>query len=281
MFVLILISFIIAFSGCEDSASTDYTSDVIIEGFLLVDQPIDNITVMMSQPINSNFNYSKSLIRDAKVRIIGDNQVFNLVIDPVGERGYYNPDNNYLVKPHTEYKLEVEINGKVVTGKTITPNRVSWVNRTPKIIQYPKDTLKLPSTYNISWTKVDTTFNYIIQIKCLDTLNYGKYLLPATNEMNRRAYNMNTKDHDGPFHEMSMKFMISNTETSVVWFGFIWFGLHEVTLYSPDENMAKWFLQQTQVNQYEPLLNSLDNGKGCFGSASCVKDTTFVLKNQQ
>ncbi len=265
--------------ACEDPVPTDYIPRNIVQGILIVDDPITNIIVMKSQSIQDSFDFNNSLIRDAEVIIRGDNSEFILVSEQSGSKGYYLEDTTYKVKPNTTYKLEIILNdGTVITGKTTTPERFDWRLKTPHPIQFPLDTIKLPATDSIAWTVSPGTEFYLIDVRCLDTLNYGQYLDPKTEELNRRIYKP-WRDDDNYF-EHSEWALIPNTKTSVVWNIFKWYGRHHVNVYAPDYNFLEWWLQHFASREQNDLLNSIENGIGVFGSAAIIRDTTFLLKNQ-
>ena len=80
---IILIAIISIFViSCEDSSLSDYKEDFIVEALLVVGEPINNITVMRSQPVSGIFNYDSSMVRDANVKIIGDGKEFDLKYRP-------------------------------------------------------------------------------------------------------------------------------------------------------------------------------------------------------
>ncbi len=278
----VLIIAVLGLNSCEDDPITDYIPRTIIEGILIVDSPIENIKVIKSQPVFEKFDYEKSLVRDAKVFIEGDNQIFELMIDPTGSKGYYYADKNYLIKPNTEYKLVVILkDSSVMKGSTFTPERTEWILKCNEYLQYPTDTLKLRAKDTIEWKQVGDIDYYMLNVKCLDTFNYGMYLSPQTNEMNRRCYNLTTVHKDGEeFKEISESPVVDNNKSSVVWNVFRWFGKHEISVYAMDENMLKWYLQSFSFREFDERLNSITDGYGCFGSASALKDTCFLLKNQ-
>ena len=115
-------------------------------------------------------------------------------------------------------------------------------------------------------------------MKCLDTLNYGKYLTPPTAEMNRRI-NLPFRN-DRAYRETATLLPIPNSQTPVVWNTFKWFGLHEVGVYVPDWNFLRWYIQSQTRSQIDPLLSSIKGGYGYFGSASVIRDTSVIIKNQ-
>ena len=191
--LIILVAMVFALTSCEDDVVKDYVPRNMVEAYLIVDSPIENVKVIKSQQVFGKFDYSKALIRDAQVFIKGDGQVIELKIDATGTNGYYDPNGEYKIKPNTAYTLEVILSDKtVMTAKTITPGKTEWTKEAKDQIQYPKDTLKLKASEMIQWKRVPGIDFYIGNIKCLDTLNYGKYLTPATEEMNRRCYNFTT-----------------------------------------------------------------------------------------
>ncbi len=281
--LILLVALVFALTSCEDDVLKDYVPRNMVEAYLIVDHPIENVKVLKSQQVFGKFDYNKALIRDAQVFVKGDGQVIELKIDQTGVTGYYDPAKQYLIKPNTEYTLEIILSDKtVMTAKTITPGKTEWTKEAKDQIQYPKDTLKLKASEMIQWKRVTGVDFYIGNIKCLDTLNYGKYLTPATEELNRRCYNFTTDHQDGEeFKEISMTVFLANNESSVVWNAFKWFGKHSVTIYAPDDNMIRWFIQSYQMREFDSRLNSINNGYGCFGSASMVTDTFFLVKNQQ
>ena len=282
----ITIALIFGIISCGDPVPTDYKPEVMVQAYLYVNEPITNIVVQMTQPLSQSFDWKKSLIRDAQVTITGDGKTFNLIIDSASESGYYYKDTTYKVKSETNYKISILVNGKLIIAETKTPPITKYIVGNKSMFQFPKDTINFPATDSITWEYVPGYFNYILAIKCLDTLEYGKYLTPQTQEKNRRCYNLFAKDQDEYYYNNQgygfIGYNIVNpyVKTSVVWGVFKWFGRHEVDLIVPDGAYLKWFIQTQIKNEYDPLLSNIKGGKGVFGSASIIRDTSFLLKNQ-
>ncbi len=277
----LMIAVVAAFiCSCEDDIPMDYKPENIVEAILIVGEPIQNIKVLKSQPLYHNYNYYKSFIKDAEVIISGDGMQFRLLFNSdTAHPEYYFPDKSYLVKPATKYEIEVRLSdGKILTGETTTPMASSWLTKPKKFVQYPLDTLKLPSRDSISWQRVPGYDFYIVASICLDTLEYGKYLSNPTDEKNRRVYNPFASDRF--YRELSTTSLVPSTQVPIVWPAFKWFGLHEVVIYTPDWNFTRWLLQNVATNSVNPLLGSIEGGVGVFGSASALRDTSFLMKNQ-
>lgn len=267
--------------SCEDVAPTEYTPKYIVQGLLTVGEPINDIALFQTQSLRDSFIYENSIFKTADVKIIGDNRTFQLVFDNNTNR-YIFPDTTYKVKELTNYSLEIKTpDGKILTSRTYTPKSIEWINRPDKQIQYPLDTINLPSNYKISWTKSDTIQFYLIRIRPLDTLEYGKYLNPPTDEKNRRIMRSWIRRPEYYFRETTTWAFLPTTDVPVVWNSFKWFGLTEVKIYAPDANYLKWTLQSFAVRDFNQLLNSIEGDAfGTFGSVATITDTTFVLKNQ-
>jgi len=279
----ILISLI--FTSCEDPVPFDYEPQNYIEGALVVGEPIDNIIVMRSQPIQESFNYESSLVRDAEVTINFDDRELNLQIDDTGESGYYYAEE-YLVEEGKEYNLIVKFaDGTTVTGNTITPSAPIWIKPPPETIQYPKDTINKDTRDTIIWDGESLNNGYWgISVKTLDTLEYGLYLdnVPFE-EKNRRVFrrNGNNPQSEWRYKELATWGIIPSNQTPVIWDLFRWYGIHEITVSNMDYNYLRWVLQRLSASEYNELLGSVEgNGIGVFGSLNSVKDTFFLIKNQ-
>jgi hypothetical protein len=282
--ILLLIISITSFllNSCEDPIPVDYIPQVYVQGLLIVGEPIQNIILMRSQPVSDSFVYNNSLIRNADVWIIGDEREFHLKFRDTGTVGYYLDDESYLVKPNTKYTLKIIMpDSSVISGKTITPNEFAWLKKPYDEFFYPKDTLNpVPDdSLMIEWSKENSVLTYILCLKCLDTLNYGSYLRPPDSlDFNRRIYRPIT--NDSRYYEITSWAMLPTTRTPVSFLMFKWYGRHSVTIYAPDENYLKWFIQYIVKGQYDSQLNSIDGAIGMFGSATAIRDTFFLYKNK-
>jgi hypothetical protein len=276
---------IVIFSaGCEELPPTDYKEHSYLEAFLIVGEPIENIRVIGSQPIGAVYSLEDAIIRDAEITIMTEGETIDLAFRDGELPGYYDPQG-HIVKPQTKYEIEVNLpGGETISGKTFTPPEFDWIRPPKPYMHFPEDTLKLPSVDSliIEWEGYDKYPMYLLSVKCLDTLSYGKYLDPPTAEKNRRSWNI-MRDQEGMYDEISFWTFMGNTQTYTVWTAFKWFGLHEVSIYRPDYNMLRWFMQYQNFegDYYNEILSSVEgDGIGCFGSASMVTDTSFLYKNQ-
>lgn len=277
---IILLFTIILFS-CEDEAPTDYLKSYVVQALLLVNEPIHNIQVLQSGSLRDSFIVDNSFIQNAEVQITGDDKVFNLSFDPK-TKTYFFSDTTYKVKEQKKYDIKIKLdNGNIITGSTFTPKSFNWIEKPGEKIQYPLDTLALPSTFKVSWTKTDTIKFYLLSIVALDTLNYGSYLEPSTDELNRRILRPWNENRDNYFRDRSNWGYAQLNELPVVWNFFKWFGMQEMTIYAPDDNYLLWSLQVLSFREFNPELTSLKGAYGYFGSAAAIRAKSFLIKNQK
>lgn len=279
---IVIFSLIIIFiASCEDPVPKDYQPEIFVEAVLVAGEPIKDIKVMLSQPLTDSFDYSKSIIRDANIVISRDDENYLLTYDEA-TLSYFYEDKSLLIQPETKYDLEITFPGRtdVITGTTTVPKAFSWVNGTYDVTYYPQDTLIPPiiDSLELSWEKSPGVLAYFIRIKCLDTLEYGKYLDPPTDKLNERIWR--------PYEERSRNYAdvtrwggpILNQYTAFVWTALKWYGVNEVSIYAPDQNFFNWFIQLQRSSSYYDLLGSVEGGLGCFGSATVVRDTSFIVR---
>ena len=276
--ILLLLLLLLSLISCEDPIPNDYIEQKYVEAILVVGEPIQNIVLTRTQPLNIEYNYDSSLVRDAFIQITDGKDTFNLEFK---DSAYYYPDRNYKILPDTKYELLINCSdGKILKGTTITPKSFNWIIPPKKKIQYPigKDSVDLPEVDSLIFEWDLVTIFYMLSVKCLDTLYYGKYLEPQTVELNRRI--SKPFSHDLRYRELNSWTFLPNNKTPVVWNIFKWYGRHEIAIWNPDMNFLNWGLQYFVDQSYDPRLNSIKGGIGVFGSASVVRDTFFLLKNQ-
>lgn len=274
---------VVVLSSCQNPAPLDYTPEYFVEAYIVVDAPLQNVFVGRTQSLTDSVRAGQGAVTDAQVQILegeGANMRTYTLRYLQATRSYALADSTIRVKPATRYRLQIRTaDGANLTGTTFTPNRIQWTQSVKPILYYPQDTLALisPDSLSIEWTAEPNTVEYLLASTCLDTLEYGKYLVPATTEKNRRIERSSESYDDVTNYDF-----LQNNSVPTVWTSFKWFGRHTITVYAPDRNFLNWFkLTKFQGNpSYNPLFGSIEGGYGVFGSASRVVAETFVVKNR-
>lgn len=287
-YTVLLFVALIGLSACEDLPPTDYVPEPFVEGYLIVDEPIHNIIVGVSQPITQPFDYASMLDGSAEVVVSSGNTDYRLqyrVIDGIGSYSF--PDTTVKIQPETRYSIRIRTgDGSVLTASTVTPKRIVWIVPPREILEYPQDTTVLfsPDSLRISWTSGDVP-EYLVRVNALDTLGYGSYLTPPSAEINERTNNLPFEDPDDPqFYTSTRWGFVQSTQAPTVWAAFRWYGRNEVAILAPDKALADWF-KATQWGgrsvEYRPEYSNVAGGAGVFGSASVASKEVFVLKRKK
>ena len=283
---LVVAPFLLA--ACEDQPPTDYVPVPFLEGYLIVDQPIENIVVAVSQSITARFDYSGMMVSGAEVVISANDQDFPLsYVEENGIGSYRYSDTTYRVLPETRYSLRVRMpDGSIMQAETTTPRRIEWTIPPREILQYPQDTTQLfsPDSLKVAWT-VGNSEEYIIRVTVLDTLGYGEYLIPPTQEINERTNNIPFEDPGDPQFYTKIRWGFTQvSQAPTVWAAFRWYGRNEVAILAADKALLDWF-KATQWGgrsvEFREQYSNVRGGIGVLGSASVVSKDVFVLKRQR
>ncbi len=126
-------------SGCESNLPHEYIEKNYVEGFLIIDQKIEGIKILQSQPLDKQYNVENAWIKDADVKIISGGKEMELLYREQEPRGYFLPDTGVKVLPDTKYRLEILLKDKtLITAETNTPaSRFEWVRPPVEYMQFP------------------------------------------------------------------------------------------------------------------------------------------------
>jgi hypothetical protein len=283
--VLFVLPMLLLLTSCEDAPPNSFVPVPYVEGYLFVDRPINGIVVATSQSLAVKYDLPSGMIADADVQISDGGASYQLayrVVNGVGS--YWYPDSTVLVKPATRYTLSVRLkSGAVLGGSTLTPERIEWTKPPRSLLQYPSDTVHLtsPDSLRIAWTPGNGV-EYIIRAQCLDTLAYGAYLVPSTDEQNGRTNNFGQIEtaERNTFYSTTRWGFVQATGVPTVWTAFRWYGRNNIAILSPDVHFLDWF-KMTKFSgnpQYNPQFSNITGGTGIFASAAMVEKELFLLK---
>lgn len=278
-------------TGCEDPVPTDYTEEVMIEGLLIVGEPLDNVRILRSLPVTDTFSFERASIPDAVMSVRADGVEVPMEFVPDARGGTYRAkDTTYRVRSNVEYSVIVRARGAELSGVTRTPLPFAYTVPPRPWLRYPRADSLLVSVADsllISWTAVQGTEQYIISLTCLDTLGYGRYLNPPTADTNARTVRPNPDffDQSGTLlaNERTTIGSTRFTTTQTVWGVFRWYGRYEIRIYAPDPAFQDWMslVGSGRRSSYDYRRSNVRGGLGVWGSASVIKYQTFLLKNDR
>jgi hypothetical protein len=286
--LLFVFPMLVLSTACEDQPPTQYVPVPFLEAYLIVGKPIDDIIVARSQPITEPFDYARMMVPDAEVVVSTSDEEYRLLYrmrDGVGS--YYYPDTTLLILPETEYRITVRMDdGSFMQAQTMTPQRIEWTIPPRPVIQYPQDTTQLYShdSLRVAWTAGNSP-EYIIRVTALDTLGYGAYLQPPTDEINGRTNNLPFETPSSPNFYTKIRWgFIQTNQAPTVWMAFRWYGRNDVSILATDKALLEWF-KATQWGgrsvEYREQYSNVTGGTGVFGSASIISSEVFLLKRER
>ena len=245
-----------AISGCsEPSYPSEYSNQVVVQGYLMAYQPIDSIVVRRTGRIDEYITGSSLAIRGARV-IVSGNGIADTLKEMTGFPGYYTsvrtPQN--IIQAKTTYTLYVRVpDGRIVTAQTTVPDTFHIIDKDkfPRVIHYRK------GLYSIDWTSSNTYSDYITSVTSVDLSvenpipnNFGD----NETKPNRTSYGFN---------------YVEKTHAEIPWFTFNYYGETALSVVAVDENYYS-FIRQLEGGSTDirEIKYNVNGGLGVFGSGA-------------
>jgi len=169
--ILFIAIVLVTIIGCNEESPLESESDLfVISAFLFADEPIENIQVTTTLPLESEDTLAPP-INNAEVVLIKDGTRYSLV-QTVEKPGFYNyPENDLQVLSGDEFRIEVSYNDDLAYGETSVPDKPQNVSISSDFLGIPEITMSdiRDGTINIddytlliSWDNNDGTLYYVV-----------------------------------------------------------------------------------------------------------------------
>ena len=265
--LLILITGII---GCDGAIESQYTPQVVVEGFIYPGSGIDSVILHYTTPFTSAYSDSAYAITGADVRVTVDGVEHQLL--PGVRRGrYFLPVSDLIIQGGKTYLLTVKTGNTIVTASTTVPMPIKYINIDST---FPSTNLLLDTNnagsfnYILTAGPVDQPWRrYMLQVTSLDT-NYGK--VPTTllgPPVDTSAY---------------VRYSFIQTAPKILLYSrlFGWFGPNRLTFLALDSNWLDYKRQvgygQNSQFHFQTSLNHINNGIGVWASAGRDEVDVFL-----
>lgn len=280
--------------GC-DTVSTDPESEVVVEAYLIAEEPLPQVRLTQSVPATERFTPRDAAVRGADVaiqRLNADGTVEATYPYEETTPGVYQPvDASPSVSPRTRYRLNVQTSdGTDVRAETTVPDTITVLDvantdviyqgpEQPQFTIRPAQGTDRTNTYAFAVTsKLD--FETLSEEELAEELTpfYADAYDPEEQqiaEFKRGASPLINED--------SFTFNDDGTITlDVPWIGFAFYGANTVAINAPDENY--YDLIRTQTTQQGGLapgeipnvIDRVEGGTGIFGSLSRTGATITI-----
>lgn len=257
--IFILGAILVCLNGCsEPTYPGSYSNQVVVQGYLMANQPIDSIIVRRTARLEEYVS-STALALSGSLVVVTGNGVADTLREMTGYAGYYTslrvPQN--IIKPKQTYALYVRTqDGRVVTATTTVPDtfRIIGKENFPRALRYRQ------GLYTISWTPSATSSDYITAITSVD--------LSIIEPIPRDFGNRDTSENKPERTSYGFNF-VESTHTEIPWFAFNYYGENALIVEAIDKNYYDFVRQinggGTDIRE---IRYSVSGGIGVFGSAA-------------
>lgn len=277
-FAAIAILSLTAVTACDPYQQDDYVEQVVVQSWLIADEPLPVLKLSRTIPIDETYSFEKAALSDAvvDVRLLNaSGQVERTYSYFNSEPGIFLPvEGNVLVEPLRRYELLVRISGKPdITAQTLVPGRFVTVGQNNSRIKY-QSTEQLEIEVTRSEYPGRQNY-YVFTIETLDPDNAE--LTPFYADV------LDDEDRADVFLNQSGILFEANTELNPVtntlkfklpWIGVAFYGPTRITTNAIDDAMYN-FIRTKDVQlggstlspgEINNVATNVTNGIGIFGS---------------
>lgn len=260
------------FVGCDGAIESQFTPQIVVHGFIYPGEGIDSVILHWTTEFTKEFNDSASAITDAIVTVSVDGQDYTLT--PIaGRPGRYSlPKSTLTVEGGKTYLLTVKAGGQTATSATLVPMPIQITNRADA---FPADGVIVLDTNDA------TTFNFTIKGGPVDEPS-RKYMLQIT-ALDTTVGKIHTGRQGPPVDTSAyVRYGFIQTAPNMQIYSrlFGWFGPNRITLLALDTNWVDYKRAvgygDNAISTYQPSLNHINGGIGCWASAGRDTITVYV-----
>ena len=278
-------------------------SELVVDGVLLVDHALPEMFVRRTLPPSQAYRREAAVVTDAEVRIFQGDQVFEYAPDPASPGRYLPPPEAPRVEPQTEYRLEVDVEGKKVRASTTTPERV----RVRQAVLLDEDTQEIMRTLKSFaevgdevYTAPENQITYLdglleFHLNTVAVAGYQAAIFALDEDLQLADEDLedfyDEEDADALRVNQSPPLAISDGTVRWPWFAVAFTGRSLIKVYAVDHNWFEYARsspdQQEQGgfgglagDNFERPFFQVEGGIGLFGSAS-VDSVGFVVVPRQ
>ena len=277
--------------------SVEEGSELVVDGILIVDQTLPELFVRRILPPGQIYSRDAAGVSDARVLVFQGDQVFEYAPDPAAPGRYLPPLEAPLVQTTTEYRLEVDVEGKKVRARTTTPERM----QVRQVVLLDEDTQEIKRTLKSFAEVGDEVYtapeNQLTHLEGLIEIHLEKAgeayqaALFALEEdaqlLDEDFIEIYDRDREDLRANQSPPFAASDGIVRWPWFAVVYTGRSLIKVYAVDHNWFEYARaspdQQEQGGfgglageNFERPLFQVEGGIGLFVSAS-VDSVGFVV----
>ncbi|MFA5669111.1 MAG: DUF4249 family protein [Balneolaceae bacterium] len=287
--------------GCDLYPQDDYQEYVVVESFLIADEPLSEIFISTTAPTSQEYKFKDLVISNANVvvNLLEGGQgsaVQSSFSYSLGVTGSYMPIFPHTVLPARTYQLKISIpNRDDITATTTTPNRFTNQNTVPdSIIYLSQDRIEL----KIPPSAISEDLKYFIFTTMAHDATFEN-LVPTFKDL------LGREDDPTKLQENILRLSINNSgiisegnfETEAdgslllryPWIGIAFFGDNTIVAHILDKNSYDFIRSQNMqlgggsfsAGEIPNVIYNIDGAVGVFGSFATDTLQTKVLRQSR
>ncbi len=251
-----LLSIMALLQGCNNNPVIPEATQIVLRGYLYVNEPVQDIEVMSSFPIGSS-DSTNPPITTATVALLKGSNRYQLSPDTLRPGYYYYPGTGLTVNVGDVFSIVVGYGGQSATAQTVVPPKPQNVALSVLDLRFQTDTIQARfgtrisvtglDTAIVTWDNPDGQYFYIVT----ESIDSTAQLLRPDSSFTRRF----TSE---PTNESSYR--INNNSI-------LYTGKHVLRVYRVNKEYADLYRtsQQDSRELNEPLTN-VSGGLGIFSA---------------
>lgn len=269
-FILFALGCALFVAACDTVSEGDAEDLIVVEAFLFAGEPVDNIRLTTTTPLNEE-DAVEVPITDAQVRLIKENTVYELVSS--GSDGSYQyPGTDLLVQTGDLFQLQIEYRGNEITAFTEVPSPPTGTVMSTNLVAIPSiegnpGALRAfirnrDNALSVTWNNPENDLHFVAVRSPED--DFPDYILPEFIRDRFRGFELLTEPTTTNFFDITL------FQLEIV-------GNYSVTVYRINQEYADLYDSREQDSRdlNEPLSNIV-GGVGVF-SAFNGQTTDFEI----
>ena len=288
--ILVILALALVAGGCDNLSDARYEEQFVVEGYLVAGEPLSQVRVTHTSPLDGTWDIFTNAISDADVRVslLDENgtPVFTSTYseDP-NWPGIYRSTTDHVVEGGRRYRLEARPPGSdvVISAETVVPRSFSTVGR-------PEDALPYRCEEQFEWdfTAIDRDdgkqITYIMTAEALEP-TYDNLI-----EFYRRLLDEGATLEDfirnsgPPVNEVNFRNDDGTITLRLPWIAIAFYGPSRVTVSAIDDNLYDFARSHSgqqggglAPGEIPNVIEHVDNARGIFGSMARVRETVDVI----
>ncbi len=287
-FTLVFLSLFLMFSSCDIYNQEDYQENIVVEAYAVANNPLPEIHISTTSPVEVEYNPEAVIIQNANVLITlldedgNDADQFDYFFS--SNKDSYITTSTHKVLPNATYRLDIDFNDRPekIQAFTTIPDQFQILNNVPdEVIYQSTDQIEIiVSAPKRTDNQNVFVFSTIAENPSVDNLT-PFYLASFDNEdlkLEDVLINSSGLINEGNFEVKSDQTIILRFP----WIGVAFYGDSKIVINTVDKNLADLVRsQQVQLGgstlspgEIPNLIYNIEGGIGVFGSLSA--DTAYT-----